>query len=189
MFVLRGELKVKKKTFLVVAVNFVGTNTRVFCFPSSIDTLLLVHLHVLVAFEDERLVVAPTFTTVQLEHSGRTVTVHAHRMPLTIVDCDGRQPKVLLFRTQAVEVKAEAQTSIFDLEDAIFACVLIRDAEELSMFFSGTEPQLNGSDETDWLERQGVLDVALRVKRGRYSLLVTSGASPARTALATRLRQ
>lgn len=67
--------------------------------------------------EDERFVVTSTFTAVQFENGGRTVTIHAYRVPLAVIDCDGCEPKILLFRAEAVEIEAETQSSFFDLNE------------------------------------------------------------------------
>ena len=78
---------------------------------------------------------------------------------------------------------------LFYLQDAVFASVLVRDAEELSVFLSRPESQLDGRDETNGLERQCVLDVALRIESSRNRLLVAAGSCPSGPALATWLRQ
>ena len=77
------------RTFLVVAVDFVGADARIFRFSSGVDTLLLVDLHVLMALEDEGFIVTSAFSTVQLQHGGRSETTHFDRVPLAVVDGDG----------------------------------------------------------------------------------------------------
>lgn len=103
------------QTFLIVAVDFVRADARVFCLATSVDTLLLIDLHVLVTLEDERFIVTTAFTTVQFQHGGRTVTTNFNRVPLAIVDGDGRQPQILFFRSQAVQIETESQPAVLDL--------------------------------------------------------------------------
>jgi hypothetical protein len=72
-------------------------------------------LHVLVALEDEGFVVTAAFSTVQFQHGGRSETTHFDRVPLAVVDGDGRQPQIFLFRSQAVQIEAESQSAVLDL--------------------------------------------------------------------------
>ena len=65
-------------TFLVIAVDFVGSDAGVLGLASGVDTFLLVDLHPLVAFEDERFVVATALASVQFQHSRGSVTIHLH---------------------------------------------------------------------------------------------------------------
>ena len=113
------------RTFLVVAVHFVRPDSGVFRFASGVDAFLLVDLHPLVALELERLVVATTFSAIQFQHSRRSVAGDAHRVPLAVVDGDGRQPQVPLIRPQAVQIEAEAQPAVFDLQNLNKICIKV----------------------------------------------------------------
>jgi hypothetical protein len=106
-----------KRTFLVVTIDFVGADASVFGFSSSVDTLLFIDLHVLVALEDERFIVTTAFSSIQLQHGGRSETTYFNRVPLAVIDGDGRQPQIFFFRSQAVQIEAESQSAVFDLND------------------------------------------------------------------------
>lgn len=66
--------------------------------------------------------------------------------------------------------------------------MLVADPEQFAVFFARPEPQLDLSDEPVRVERQRVLDVALRPESGRNSRDQAVHAGPARVALAPGLR-
>ena len=85
-------------------------------------------------------------------------------MPSTVIHRDGRQPQVVFLSSQTVQVVAEPQMSVLDREYAVFARVLIGDAEKFTVLLPRTEPQLDFGLEEVWLERQRVLDVRLSLE-------------------------
>lgn len=63
------------------------------------------------------------------------------RVPLSIVNIDGRQPDLVLLSAQRVEVIAEAQFRVLNLQDTILAVVLVGDAEELAVLLAGAKSE------------------------------------------------
>ena len=106
----------RRRTFLVVAVDFVRTDARVLGLATGVDSFLLIDLHVLMALKDEGFIVATALATVQLQHSGRPVATDFDSVPLAVVDGDGSQPQILLFRSEAVQIEAESKSSVLDLK-------------------------------------------------------------------------
>lgn len=76
--------------------------------------------------------------------------------------------------------------TISNLENGVFAVVLVTDSEQLSVLFARPEPQLDFGHELVGVERQSVLDVALWPEGGRYCGREAIGARPAGAALAPR---
>lgn len=74
------------------------------------------------------------------------------------------------------------------LEYGVLQVVLVADPEQFAVFLTRPEPQLDLGDELVRVERQRVLDVALRPERGRHRGRQAVRAGPARVALAPRLR-
>ena len=99
-----------------VRVDFEGSDAGVLGLAAGVDSLLLVDRHHLVAGEDEGVVVPPAFAAVQGEDGDGAVALHLDGVPLAVVDEDGRQPDLLLLRSERVQVVAEAQFAVLNLK-------------------------------------------------------------------------
>ena len=57
--------------------------------------------------ECERVVVPPSLAAVNGQDGGRAVALNLRRVPLAVVDVNGRQPDLFLLRSQGVQVIPE----------------------------------------------------------------------------------
>ena len=94
-------------------------------------------------FEDECVIVAPALAAVECEDGGGPVARDLGRVPLPVVDVDGRQPDLLLLGAQRVEVVAEAQPRVLDLQDAVLPVVLVRHPEQLAVLLPRPDAEEN----------------------------------------------
>jgi len=170
--------------------------TRVFCFSASIYALLLVHLHPLVTFEPECLIVLLSLSSVQFQNCDGTVARHFGRVPLPIVHRYKTQPKRLLLRPQTVQVESEPEATILNLTKktthysihqslsmqkdmgvdmkwwiylkySIFPIMLVTDPKEFSHDFPRPEPQLDERNKSVRLKGESVFDVGLAFECAR----------------------
>lgn len=150
----------------VVRVDFKSPDACVLGLATSIDTLLLVHGHHLMADELKGVVVSSTFTTINGQDGGRAISLNLGRVPLTIIHVDGAEPNLSFLGPERVQVVPEAQFAVLNLQDAVLSVVLIRDAEQFAMLLSSPETKLDLGGKPVRLKAQGILDVALRVEGG-----------------------
>ena len=93
--------------------------------------------------EDECVVVAPALSPVESEYGRGPVPRHLGRVPLPVVHVDCRQPDLLLLGAERVEVVAEPQSRVLNLQDAVFSVVLVRHAKQLTVLLP--RPEENSS--------------------------------------------
>lgn len=66
--------------------------------------------------EREGLIESSSFSTVQLQSCGGSVSRHSDRVPLSIIDGYCREPDISLFCPKTVQIIPEVQSAIFDLK-------------------------------------------------------------------------
>lgn len=162
--------------------------------------------------EGEGLVEPSSFPSIQLQRGGRSVSRHSNRVPLSIVHSYRRQPYIPLLGSQTVQIVAEVQSAVLDLEKIVFSTkffdlfqiiiiikidkylqdgvlpvVLVAYSEQFAVDLSSSESQLHLGGIFIRLEGQGVLNVTLRLERGWYGGRHAPRPGPSRVALASGL--
>ena len=67
------------------------------------------------SWEDERVIVTSAFSAVQGEDGDGSVSLDLDRVPLAVVDEDGRQPDLFLLGAKRVQVVTEPEFAILNL--------------------------------------------------------------------------
>ena len=99
-----------------IRVHFKSPDSGILRFATSIHSLLLVHCHHLVPGEDEGVVVTPSLTSVEGQDGDGAVALDLDRVPLSIVDKDGRQPDLFLLGAKGVQVVTETEFAVLNLK-------------------------------------------------------------------------
>ena len=99
-----------------VRVHFKSPDSCIFSFATSIHSLLLVDGHHLVPGEDERVVVTSSLASIECEDGDWAVPLDLDRVPLAVVDKNGRQPDLFLLGAKGVQVVPETEFAVLNLE-------------------------------------------------------------------------